>query len=121
MEVTCFEYEGINAIKRALKSAEADNGPDNHIKVRLVASPHFIMTNTCLDQKLGIKRLEDAIETIRTNIEAEGGSLKVKRAPWAPNETDDLELQALLERRARENAEVSGDESGSEDDGRVLA
>jgi translation initiation factor 2 subunit 1 len=37
-------------------------------------------------------------------------------APKAVTESDDAELQALMEKRERENAEVSGDESMSESD-----
>lgn len=53
---------------------------------------------------------------IRKNIEAAGGNLIVKMEPKAVTENDDAELQALMEKRERENAEVSGDESMSESD-----
>ena len=39
-----------------------------------------------------------------------------KMAPKAVTEHDDAELQALMEKRERENAEVSGDEDLSESD-----
>lgn len=42
-------------------------------------------------------------------------------APKAVTENDDAELQALMEKRERENAEVSGDESQSESDDAVIA
>lgn len=35
-------------------------------------------------------------------------------APKAVTDSDDAELQALMERRAKENAEVSGDEEDSD-------
>lgn len=35
--------------------------------------------------------------------------------PKAVSETDDLELNALMERAARENKEVSGDEESDEE------
>lgn len=41
IEVTCFEYEGIEAIKRALRCAEAKNTADNQVKVRLVSPPLY--------------------------------------------------------------------------------
>lgn len=37
----------------------------------------------------------------------------------AVTESDDAELQALMEKRERENAEVSGDESVSESDDNI--
>ena len=89
------------------------------MKVRLVSPPLYVLTNTCLDKNLGIARLEEAIINIRKSIEAAGGQLNVKMEPKAVTDSDDAELQALMEKRERENAEVSGDESVSESDDNV--
>lgn len=77
------------------------------------------LTNTCLDKNAGIARLEEAIADVRASIESAGGNLVVKMAPKAVTESDDAELQALMEKRERENAEVSGDESVSESDDNI--
>lgn len=116
VEVTCFCYDGIDAIKTALRTAEARNTGDTQVKCRLVSPPLYVLTNTCLDKNAGISRLEDAINDIRTSIVGAGGQLIVKMEPKAVTESDDAELQALMEKRERENAEVSGDESVSESD-----
>ncbi|KAK3905720.1 hypothetical protein C8A05DRAFT_41397 [Staphylotrichum tortipilum] len=119
IEVTCFGYEGIDAIKAALRTAEARNTSETQVKCRLVSPPLYVLTNTCLDKNAGIARLEEAILDVRTSIEAAGGNLVVKMAPKAVTESDDAELQALMEKRERENAEVSGDESVSESDDNI--
>jgi translation initiation factor 2 subunit 1 len=116
VEVTCFGYDGIDAIKTALRRAEASNTEDNQVKVRLVSPPLYVLTSTCLDKNLGISRLQNAIAEVRDNIEGSGGKLVVKMEPKAVTESDDAELQALMEKRERENAEVSGDESVSDSD-----
>jgi len=116
VEVTCFGYDGIDAVKTALRTAEARNTPDNQVKVKLVSPPLYVLTNTCLEKHVGISTLEAAIVDIRKNIEAAGGNCLVKMEPKAVTENDDAELQALMEKRARENEEVSGDESMSESD-----
>ncbi|KAF3026855.1 hypothetical protein G7054_g11611 [Neopestalotiopsis clavispora] len=116
VEVTCFGYEGIDAVKTALRTAEAKNTEDNQVKVKLVSPPLYVLTSTCLDKNVGITRLEEAIVDIRKNIEGAGGSLIVKMEPKAVTESDDAELQALMEKRERENAEISGDEDVSESD-----
>jgi len=116
VEVTCFGYEGIDAVKEALRTAEAKNTPDNQVKVKLVSPPLYVLTSTCLDKSVGIKTLEEAIVDIRKNIENANGNCVVKMEPKAVTENDDAELQALMEKRERENAEVSGDESMSESD-----
>ncbi|KAL7913211.1 translation initiation factor 2, alpha subunit [Trichoderma velutinum] len=119
VEVTCFGYEGIDAVKTALRTAEAKNTESMQVKVRLVSPPLYVLTSTCLDKALGITRLEEAIVDIRTSIEAAGGNLTVKMEPKAVTESDDAELQALMEKRERENAEVSGDESVSDSDDNI--
>ena len=56
VEVTCFGYEGIDAIKTALRAAEAD--PEGGVKVRLVAPPLYVMTCQTGQKSQGIQVLE---------------------------------------------------------------
>ncbi|KAF9893170.1 hypothetical protein FE257_012585 [Aspergillus nanangensis] len=116
IEVTCFGYEGIDAVKTALRTAEESNTDDAQIKVKLVAPPLYVLTSQCLDKAIGIKMLEEAIERINIKIKEVGGGCIVKMAPKAVTEHDDAALQELMEKRERENMEVSGDESMSESD-----
>jgi len=116
IEVTCFTYEGIDAVKAALRTAEARNTADTQVKVKLVSPPLYVLTSTCLEKNDGIAVLEQAILDIQKNIQAAGGACEVNMAPKAVSENDDAELQALMEKRAKENEEVSGDESVSESD-----
>ncbi|CAI7609371.1 unnamed protein product [Penicillium crustosum] len=117
IEVTCFGYDGIDAVKDALRTAEADNTPENQIKVRLVAPPLYVLASQCLDKTLGVKLLEEAIVKIEERIKAHGGSCTVKMAPKAVTEHDDAILQELMEKRERENTQVSGDEDSESDEG----
>ena len=116
VEVTCFGYEGIDAVKDALRAAEAQNTPDTQVKVKLVSPPLYVLTSQCLEKHTGITTLEKAIKEIEIKIKASNGGCVTKMAPKAVTESDDAELQALMEKRERENAEVSGDESESDSD-----
>ena len=116
VEVTCFRYDGIDAVKDALRKAEAKNAPDAEVKVKLVSPPHYVLTSQCLDKTIGIQLLEQAIKDIDATITGAGGGCVVKMAPKAVTEHDDAELQALMDKRAKENEEVSGDEDLSESD-----
>jgi translation initiation factor 2 subunit 1 len=53
---------------------------------------------------------------IKESITKAGGDCQVKMAPKAVTENDDAELAALMEKRERENQEVSGDEDESTSD-----
>jgi len=117
VEVTCFGYEGIDGIKAALRCAEEKNTPDCAVKVRLVSPPLYVLTVTCLDKAVGIAKLEQSLEAIAAKIVTfDGGSSAVRMKPKAVSETDDAQLQALMEQRERENAEVAGDDDASESD-----
>lgn len=119
-------------MKTALRCAEAKNTQDTQVKVKLVSPPLYgmppvaramgplltipVLTSQCLDKNLGISVLEQAIQDIKDSISAAGGDCTVKMAPKAVTENDDAELAALMEKRERENQEVSGDEDESTSD-----
>jgi len=120
VEVTCFGYDGIDAVKDALRKAEAKNTQETQVKVKLVSPPLYVLTSQTLDKSIGIETLEEAIKEIDRSIKAAGGNCVVKMAPKAVTENDDAELQALMEKRERENQEVSGDEDESNSDEGVV-
>jgi hypothetical protein len=76
----------------------------------------LVLTSQCLDKNAGIACLEQAITDIKESISKAGGDCQVKMAPKAVTENDDAELAALMEKRERENQEVSGDEDESTSD-----
>ncbi len=116
VEVTCFNYDGIEAVKAALRAAEAGNTAEAQVKVKLVSPPLYVLTSVCLEKAAGLSVLEQAIGSINTSIKNAGGGCVIKMAPKAVTESDDAELAALMEKRERENQEISGDEDGSESD-----
>lgn len=119
VEVQCFGYDGIDAVRNALFSAEAVATETTPLKVRLVAPPLYVLNSfQCFDREEGIRVLNKAIDAIKRSIEAvDGGSLRVVMEPRVVSSQDDERLRELMEKRARENTEVSGDEdSGSESD-----
>ncbi|KAM0787943.1 hypothetical protein ACM66B_006148 [Microbotryomycetes sp. NB124-2] len=111
LELSNFSYDGILTIQQALAAGESLSTEDIAIKIRLVAPPLYVMISNTTDKQGAIDLFEKAIEVIGDVIRKdEGGSLNVKMKPKAVSETDDLELAALMDRVARENKEVSGDE-----------
>jgi len=116
IEVTCFSYEGINAIKESLKAGEAVSTEAVPVKVKLVAVPLFVLTSLSLDRPQAVEALNKAMEEVKKAIEARGGQMTVKMAPKAVSENDDAELAKLMERSERENALVDGDDESSEVD-----
>ncbi|KJE91405.1 eukaryotic translation initiation factor 2 alpha subunit [Capsaspora owczarzaki ATCC 30864] len=118
IEVACYAYEGIDAVKNALRAGLAVSTEQQPVKINLIAPPLYVMTTTSLDREKGIKALSNAIEAIRESITASKGVLHVQNEPRAVTETDDKQLAELMEDYARRQTERPGDDdsSGSEDE-----
>lgn len=80
IEVTCFSYEGIDAIIAALKVGEAVSKEDYEIKIKLVAAPLYVMTSQALDRQEGIALMTVALAKMEESIKAAGGDLVIKVA-----------------------------------------
>lgn len=95
LEVSCFKYEGINAIKAALVKGLTYTSLELPIKVRfglwirvrhnetmtscisfqinLIAPPLFVMTVQTLKRQDGLDKLSEALEAIKESIIEQGG------------------------------------------------
>jgi translation initiation factor 2 subunit 1 len=80
IEVKCFAYSGIEAIKKALTAGEACSTEDVQIKIRLVAPPQYVMSTTSTDKRTAIEVMEKAVEKIGEVIAEENGDMTVKMA-----------------------------------------
>jgi len=116
IEVTCFSYAGVLAIQKALAAGAALKTDSIPIDIRLIAPPLYVLISNATDKAGAIERLELAIERIKEVVEESQGNCITKLKPKAVSESDELELNALMERVARENKEVSGDEESDGDE-----
>lgn len=116
LEVTCFSYEGIEAIKAALLAGQAVGTEEAPIKIKLVAPPLYVMMTTSLDKEYGISKLEEACKVITDVIKEKGGETHVKQKARAVSERDDKLLASLMETLEKQNAEVDGDEEVDDDE-----
>lgn len=116
IEVTCFTYEGINAIREALLKGQEASIDDCLIQIKLIAPPMYVMTTMTLDKDLGIQTLTAAIAAVADMILIKGGKIDVKMAPKAVSAREETELQAMMDRLAAENAEQDGDDDEDEQD-----
>jgi len=119
VEVTCYRYEGIDAIKSALLKAEATSTKEAPIKVKLVAPPLYVVETTAVQKDSGIKALHIAIEAIQQDIEKFKGECSIKVEPRTVYERDERELASLFDKLAREkiDGDEEGDEEGNDEEG----
>ena len=90
MEVACYGYEGIDAVKEALRAGLSLSTEDSPIKINLIAPPTYVMTTTTLERVDGLKLLSDALNLIKERIEKhDSGKFNIQMAvsgsasqPW---------------------------------------
>lgn len=89
VELTCFEGDGVENIKNAMRRAESLSTESCKIKVSLVASPLYVITTQTLKKDEGLNLVETAIQSVQENISQVGGRLVLKEAPRVVSERDD--------------------------------
>ena len=114
VEVACFGYEGIDAVRAALAAGESVSTEEIAIKVKLVAPPLYVILSTCMDKSRGLELMTRALEQIELTIKPLGGQVVIKMKPKAVSENEDKELADLMKKAEFENAEVSGDDEGDD-------
>merc|ERR1711920_901225 len=80
-EVSCNEYDGIDAIKAALTEGLKASKPECEVSIKLIAHPMFALTCLCREKELGVKILTEAMELIEANIKQAGGEFTMVSKP----------------------------------------
>jgi len=106
VDVSCSEFEGIDAIKESLLKAMEASTEECDVKAQLIACPTFMLTCTCRDKTLGFETLNKALDLVKTAIESKGGEFQVRTKP---------ELVGTEEEK-REEESGSGSETGDSDE-----
>jgi len=115
VEVACYSYEGIDAVKDALRAGIACSTEAVPIKINLIAPPLYVITTSTPEKQEGLDGLNTACKTIEEKITASGGSFNIQMAPKVVTATDEADLAKQLEKAEQENAEVSGDDDEEEE------
>jgi len=114
IEVSCYGYEGIDAIKEALRQGVKLSTEELPIKVNLIAPPLYVVTMTTLDRDGALDAIGRANNAIKESIENNNGTFVVKMEPKVVTDTDEAELKTELERLEQLNQEKDGDEEETE-------
>lgn len=80
IEVACYGYEGIGAVKQALRAGMACSTEEIPIKINLIAPPLYVMTTQTPERQDGLKALEEAIEKVKELIVKLGGVFNIQMA-----------------------------------------
>jgi len=116
IEVSCYSYEGIDAVKEALKQGLKLSTEEFPVNINLIAPPLYVVTTTTLDRDGALESLARVIAAVKESIEKSTGNFLVKMEPKVVTDQDESELTKELERLEQLNTEVDGDDSAEDDD-----
>jgi translation initiation factor 2 subunit 1 len=110
IEVSCFAYEGVEAVKTALAEGKKCSTEEMPIKIQLFASPVFVVTAQTMDRVEGIDAVNKALDVVKNSIESFGGTFKIVMAPKVVTDIDEDEIKKRLELMDLENESDSEQE-----------
>lgn len=116
VEVLCYAYEGIDAVKHALREGLALATEEIPLKINLIAPPIYVISVTLFNEESGVEAVRAAMDVIKVAIENAGGTFNVKLEPKVVTDREDQKLQEEMEQREREMQEVDGDEDSEEEE-----
>jgi len=116
IEVGCCAYQGIEAVKKALRAGLELSTEDMPIRINLIAPPHYVVTTNTLDKEKGLETLTKALEKIGESIKDSGGIFTITKQPKVVTDVDEAELQKQMEDAELANQEVAGDDDDEDED-----
>lgn len=116
IEVSCYSYEGIEAVKKALRSGMELSTEQMPVKINLIAPPLYVVTTSTPEKPEGIALLQDAIKRIKETIISLGGSYNVILEPKVVTALDEEEFEKRLNDLDNQNKEVAADDDDEDFD-----
>jgi translation initiation factor 2 subunit 1 len=118
IEVTCFQFEGIDAVRYALAAGQATSSAECPVKISLVAPPLYVVTTAALQKTAGLEALNVALEAVEREILLKKGKYVCKVPPRTVSDKEEKQLFSMMSELEEQNREVAGDsdDSGSDSD-----
>ena len=119
-EMTCFTYEGIDALKEALITSRTKVNavdPDIQISFKLIAPPNYRCETITLKKNEGLALLEEALKEVDRVIKGKGGTFKLTNKPQIIGDSakdKDIEEIMRMPGEMGDSAEDSSSEDNSE-------
>ncbi|MFH4978566.1 hypothetical protein AB6A40_005275 [Gnathostoma spinigerum] len=114
IEVSCFAYDGIDAVKDALIKGQKCSTDQMPIKINLIAAPLFVVTTQTLERQEGLDAIHNALNVVQSTIESYQGTFKVVMPPKVVTDLDEEDIKKRMELMELEDDQDSGDEGDDE-------
>ena len=116
-EVTCYQFEGIDAIKSSLKDsliAMEDKKNDMDLSIRLIKSPLYECSTHTSKIDQGVTLLKELLKHVEKNITDRKGKFKQINEPIAIGAKEEDDIEKMMKEEEQKN-EQENNENGEED------
>ena len=113
-KITCYTFEGVDAIKEALLNGEKKGTKEIPIKFKIIGSPLYECCVSTIDKNEGIKILNEALVEVEKTIKAKGGNFLVETNPIVLGENEESisdQMKAAKNREEKEEEEEEEEEN----------
>ena len=117
-KLTCYTFQGIDAIKEALLNGEKKGTEAIPIKFRVIGSPLYECSVSTINKKEGIDVMNSALAEVEKTIKEKGGNFLLESNQVALGENEKSIGEQMREaRNNKEEEEESEEEENQEDEG----
>jgi translation initiation factor 2 subunit 1 len=101
--VTCYDFEGVEAIRTAIQAGLKTSTDKAEIDIRLIAAPLYGLVMTTDDRSQGLVLANECLRRIREEIIAHNGNFAIKTQPQVIGDNDDLDLEEIIAKQRELN------------------
>lgn len=114
-QITCYGYEGIEAIKQTLAKVQQDTTTEDiPLKFRMIAAPLYEISTTTSKKNEAIELLLSAVKQVENEIKKHKGTFKMENPPQIVGAKDEKDIEDIISKFNQQNVETSGEEDNEE-------
>ena len=114
-KLTCFKFDGIEAIKASLIEGEKLSTQEIPIKFKILGSPIYECSTETINKAEGLKLIGNALKAVETSIRLREGNFLLQTKPTILGEAAEKNIQEqMLQMQKKEIQEEEEDEDHQE-------
>ena len=118
-KLTCYSFEGVEAIKESLLKGEKKGTESIPIKFRIIGSPLYECSVTTINKREGIEVMKTALEEVKKNIEEKGGKFLLETNPTVLGENEKSIAEQMKDAANKEEEQSEEEEEEEQEEERI--
>ena len=115
-KLTCYSFEGVEAIKESLLKGEKKGTESIPIKFRIIGSPLYECSVTTINKREGIEVMKTALEEVKKNIEEKGGKFLLETNPTVLGENEKSIAEQMKDAANKEEEQSEEEEEEEQEE-----